>query len=176
MAPNKRFGFTLVEVLVVTSIMLVTTGFGIARYNDYTQQRRLDHEAKKLVSVFELASKRAISGDSSAACADFQGVQVAITKTGSYTVRRCCEGACTSAQSTIYTSAQLPNGINIAAPPSDATYLFNKLTQAVTINPPTSQTIILQNTLSSKCLTVTVSPVGIIKLGIAAACSLYEIY
>lgn len=170
MVPNNRFGFTLVEMLVVTGIMLLTTGFGVARYNDYTQQRRLNQEAKEFTSVMELASKRAVSGDSTTACADFQGIQVSMAPSGTYTMRRCCEGACNSAQSTVYNTYPLPTGITLSAPTATTTYLFNKLTQTITVNPAANQTVTFRNTVSSRCLSVTVSPAGLINLGTEIAC------
>lgn len=170
MAPNKRFGFTLVEMLVVTGIMLATTGFGIARYNDYTQQRRLDQEGKKLFSVFELASKRAISGDSTTACADFQGIQVSINPAGTYTMRRCCEGACSSAQSSIYSTTTLPTGITFEDPKATTTYLFNKLTQTMTMNPSTNPNITLRNAMVSKCIILSVTPAGLIDVSAVSSC------
>jgi prepilin-type N-terminal cleavage/methylation domain-containing protein len=163
-------GFTLVELMVVSGILLVSIGFGSAQYNTYTQQRRLREEVKKMITIMTLAGKRAVSGDSGTGCTDFQGFQIAVTPGGTYTSRRCCESACNSAQSAIASSESLPLGLTFTAPAVNTTYLFNKLNQAVTINPPVNQTITIRNTVLSRCISLTIAPSGLITQTPEVAC------
>jgi prepilin-type N-terminal cleavage/methylation domain-containing protein len=167
---RKSRGFTLIEMMVVCGIMLAAMGLGITRYNDYAQKRRLNGQAKQLTDAMKLASVRALSGDAGAACADFQGYQVALTTTGTYTVKKCCEGACTSAQSTSVATYTLPNGIALTAPAANTTYLFNKLDQTVSIAPSANQTITLRNTLISRCISITIPPSGVVDIQNEVAC------
>lgn len=157
-----RAAFTLIEIMVVIGILLASIGFGAARYGDYTNRRRLRDEAKKIMTVMSQASSRAVAGDSSATCADFQGFQVAITTSGSYTVRRCCEGACNSVQSAVQNTQQLPAGLTFSTPATNTTYLFNKLIQGATISPSANQTITVRSTVLARCIPISVSPAGLV--------------
>ncbi|MBI1863467.1 prepilin-type N-terminal cleavage/methylation domain-containing protein [Candidatus Microgenomates bacterium] len=160
MDKSNRRAFTLIELMVVCSILLASVGFGITRYNDTIQKRRLNQEVRKLSDVMSLASTSATAGDSGTACADFNGYQVALTTTGSYTLRLCCEAACNSAQSLVTATYQLPTGITVSAPASDTTFLFNKLNQSITIAPAANQTVTLRNTVLARCVSVTVATAG----------------
>lgn len=162
--------FTLVEIMVVTGILLTAVGFGTARWGDYTNRRKLADEVKEVMGVMNLASKRAVAGDSGTSCADFQGFQVAVTTAGAYTVRRCCEGACNSAQSTVQETHQLPAGLTFSQPTANTTYLFNKLTQTVTANPSANLTVTVRSTALARCIPLTISPAGLITQQTEVAC------
>lgn len=165
-----RNSFTLVEMLVVTGIILVSVGFGTARLGDYTNRRILADEAKEITNVLSQASKRAVAGDSGSACANFQGFQVSVTTTDAYSVRRCCEGACNSAQSTVQETHQLPVGLRFVQPAVNTTYLFNKLNQTVTANPSANLTISVRSTALARCIPLTISPAGLVTQGAEIAC------
>ncbi|MEK7495679.1 MAG: prepilin-type N-terminal cleavage/methylation domain-containing protein, partial [Patescibacteria group bacterium] len=58
---KKSSGFTLIEILVVTTITLIFLGVGLVQYNANTERFKLKNEGKKLVDVLELAKKKALS-------------------------------------------------------------------------------------------------------------------
>lgn len=165
-----RLGFTLVELMVVTGILLASLGFGITHYNDSIQKRRLNQEVRKLADVMTLASTSATAGNTGTACSDFQGYQVALTTAGAYTLRLCCEAACNTGQSVINATYQTPTGITVSAPTANTTYLFNKLNQTVKIAPAANQTITLRNTVLARCVSLTVPVAGQVTVGAEFAC------
>lgn len=63
MVNNKSF--TLIEILVVVSIIVLFSGITLAAYNNYTEEKKLEADARKIVDVFELARKKANSADAS---------------------------------------------------------------------------------------------------------------
>lgn len=74
--------FSLIEILIILTIILLTTGFSLAYYNSYTQELILKNQAKKLVDVFELAKKKAESSelmlDNGNYCQNFNGYRLKI--------------------------------------------------------------------------------------------------
>jgi len=62
MVKNKQ-AFTLIEVLVSVTIIILFSGMIMAYYNQQTAYKKLAQDADKLVDVLELAKKKAMAGD-----------------------------------------------------------------------------------------------------------------
>lgn len=57
--------FTLIELLIVVSFILLFTGISITYYDRYTEQKKLENASKKMSEVLDLAHAKTITGDSS---------------------------------------------------------------------------------------------------------------
>lgn len=68
---HVAWGFTLIELIIVISVLTLFFGFSLAMYNDFNETKKLEAETKKLVEVLELAKKKIISGDKSALSDDY---------------------------------------------------------------------------------------------------------
>lgn len=60
---EKSYGFTLIEILITTTIMIVLTGLSFAGYNYFHEQRKLEESTKRFVNNLESLKKSAIGGD-----------------------------------------------------------------------------------------------------------------
>lgn len=78
MAKTNR-SFTLIEIIVTVSIILLLTGLTIPRYNTYTQQLKLKSEMEQIADIIELAKKKAISSELfDLNCNQFTGYRVTL--------------------------------------------------------------------------------------------------
>lgn len=57
--------FTLIELIVVITFILIFTGFSIGYYNQFTEQKKLENAGQKVRSILDLGRAKTISGDSS---------------------------------------------------------------------------------------------------------------
>lgn len=69
MDKNNNPGFTLIEILVTSTIMVILTGISIAIFSSYKEDRMLINQAALFVRSLELAKSKAAAGDTSQ-CAD----------------------------------------------------------------------------------------------------------
>src|SRR3990167_11393660 len=89
----KEKGFSLIELIIVISIIIIFSGFSLAAYNNFNEDRRLDEEASKLVDVFNLAAKKSAAGeiDSVYCTGIFHGYITKLSpQTNSYSLAQCC--------------------------------------------------------------------------------------
>lgn len=86
----KKKGFTLIELLFSLTIVGIILGITLPKYANFTERKRLESDAKKMVDTLELARKKAVSSDIAANCLDFAGYQVNITQ-NSYSLEAICE-------------------------------------------------------------------------------------
>jgi prepilin-type N-terminal cleavage/methylation domain-containing protein len=87
-----RFGFTLVELMVVISIMALLFGVGLAKYNQFNQSRKIIEAAKILRSDLTFARSKALAGDKSGACTGILEGWYIKTYTQSYDLGYRCGG------------------------------------------------------------------------------------
>lgn len=69
MEKNSKKSFTLIEILVTSTIMVVLTGISIAIFTSYKEDRLLINQAALFVRALELAKSKAAASDTSQ-CAD----------------------------------------------------------------------------------------------------------
>ena len=63
-SPKKlENAFSLVEILVVVSIILLLTGFSVANYNNFNQENLLKKEVNKFIDVLSLVKTKAVTAD-----------------------------------------------------------------------------------------------------------------
>lgn len=150
--------FTLIELLVIISIMIIFIGATISQYNTFTQQSKLKNEARKLIDIFELAKKKAITADLfDKNCDNFTGYRLTLN-TNNYSLIFCCNSNCST-----------PTNVN--------TYVFSSPNISIfsgtgNLNFPPLMTntnfsiseILLRNSSINKSAKITISPIGIIEL------------
>lgn len=150
--------FTIIEILVVISIMIIFIGSTLAQYNSYTQQSKLKNEAKKLIDVIELAKKKSLSSDlQDKNCTAFTGYRIT-TSASAYSLLFGCNSVYTLVQ-----NYNLSTNITITAA-GRGNFDFPSLMQNVNFN---INSIQLKNTDingNNQCVTISISPIGIINL------------
>lgn len=151
MTKSKQAGYTLIEILIVLSIIVIFSALSLAYYREFDEQRKLDAEAKQLIDVLNLASKKSSSADlsSNPNCSDFQGYRVKIQNTTTYRLQFKCGISYSNIQS--YT---LRTGLNLSGP----NVLFEPLSAETN-----SSTVTITNTVTSKCINIQINPVGTVE-------------
>lgn len=158
--------FTIIELIIVVAITIILTGVGLASYNSFTQDKKLDGDVQKFTDVVELARKKAQSGDATecgsvdpAITPRLEKYSVVVDSSSSYRLVANCPGAAPTP-----INFQLDSSIQLQAP--YPTVDFMPLS-AVT----TASCFILKNTSSSKCKYVKVESSGAICSGSGCVCS-----
>lgn len=144
--------FTLIEILVTVTIILLFTGLSIPRYNTYTQQLKLKSEAEQIADVIELAKKKAISSELyDLNCTDFTGYRVTLNNT-SVSLKFGCANIYQTINSFVF-----DNGITIIAGTGDLD--FPPLALNLNIQIPYVR---LQNIKLNQCQDIYLSSIGIV--------------
>jgi len=152
---DKNNGFTLIEFIVILSIVLLFLGITLPRYNDFGSQLKLKSDAKKLIDVFELAKKKALTGDlQDTSCSDFTGYRTTVVGGSVYSLNFCCAGSCSSVQ-----EYSLSSGITFSS--GIGNYNFTPLMIFPNF---VSNTIRLKNSVINKCVNISISQSGLIEL------------
>ena len=108
---RARGGFTLIELIIVTTIIALLTGIGVASYNNFNQKNIDRSAAKELMNNLRLAQTNARLGRKDPSCtAPLSGWQVVFPAGNtSYQIEGVC-GATTFGLKTF----SLPTGVTIA--------------------------------------------------------------
>lgn len=169
---NKLYssGFTLIEILVVLTIVILLTGVSIAAFSNYNQESQLNKEAQKLVDVLNLTRGKAQTSDINFACSgsdEFGGYRVNLMDIDyDYAFRQCCRDTDTKIMvcaDSILQTYKLPGNIRLTAN-SDAVD-FYPLSEGAK-----PATITLENSPINKCLDVSVLDTGVISVGDLYSC------
>ncbi len=65
MAKNNKKSFTLIEILVVSTITLILSGVSLAIFNVYKDDRALMNQSSHFVQALDIAHSKALAGDTS---------------------------------------------------------------------------------------------------------------
>ena len=144
--------FTLIELMIVLTVTAIITSISLAYYNNFTQQLRLKRNAKKLLSTYELAKKKAMAGDLYQDCDNFTGYTVDVGY-NSYTFNFVCNSVPTTINT--YSFDTGINTINTIGKTS-----FNSMGGFAT----ETNEITLKNQSLTKCIDITISSIGVISL------------
>ncbi len=150
---NQRSGYTLLEILIVVSIISMFTALSIGYYRNFDDQRKLDGDTKQVIDVLNLAANRANSGDlnPNPICPDFQGYAVTIGTSNTYSLQFNCGNVYTAIQ-----NYRLDSGLCFVEVGTNV--LFKPLTAGTNLLRSTGITI---NSLAlSKCQQISVDPAG----------------
>lgn len=158
--------FTLIEILVVLSIVTLFTGFNITNYYNYNQESSLKKEVQKFVDVLSLAEGKTQTSDINFVCSDeFGGYRVEISA-ANYSFKQCCRDTVSKIISSCGITIQSYNF------PSN----INKISGAATIDffplsgGSTNAVIRIKNSSINKCLDISISNNGVITTGDTVSC------
>lgn len=150
---NCCSAFTILEILIVISIVLLTTSVAVVSTRSYSQAQTLDAQTRVVTETLELAKKKAASGDKSACSSTLNGYEVSITSATTFNLNAACSAGDVLVQS--YTIAD-KTAVTIVDYTSADT-LFPPLVQAMTQN-----CIVLQDSRSESCRRIDISVIGTI--------------
>lgn len=142
---NSR-GFTLLELMIVFSIMTILFTFGIALYREFARRQALQNFYKEMVVSLALAREKALSGEKPSGCSGtLVGYQVSFSSS-SYTVSAVC-------------NSLVP--VNTYSAPADislsgfSSFVYKVLGQGTTLANPLSVTLTQSSTGKSINATIT---------------------
>lgn len=125
-------GFTIIEILVATSIMMVLFGIVIARYNSFNESEKVRQAALTLKADLRLAQTKARSGQLplSPECLGFGGYYVDFVTDTSYTIAPECNGSRDFPLDT--TTVTLPVGVTFS--PLPTSFYYRPMTQGTSLS------------------------------------------
>jgi prepilin-type N-terminal cleavage/methylation domain-containing protein len=150
---KRTNAFTIIELLIVTAIILIFASISIAYFNYFTEEKKLENEAKKLINVMDLAKKKASSGDQFGACTDLTGYSVDVGAS-SYVMKGCCTGTCSE------TIASYSYDPAITATAGTGEIIFSLLSAGTNLSG--TRSVILRNDISDQCITLTIGVNGLV--------------
>lgn len=154
---HKLFeAFTFIELIISITIIMIFAAVVLPSYNTYTNQQKLKGDTQKIADTLELAKKKAFSSDLYTSCANFNGYQVSITNTTTYILRFGCNG---SYQDINTYELKSESNNTIVSTLGDFTFLPQGINTKISIG-----TIQVRNSILGQCLSITISPIGIINI------------
>lgn len=156
---NKQRGFTLIELLIVTGIIGIILGIGIAQYVRFNRLQILDQATQNLKSNLRFAQNLALSGEKPSSCQEegqekvLDGYRVRFFSGGGsedfYQIEPVCEGEAGE----VIRTFKLPQNIRFNPLPSPSQVLFKVLGQGTDLG--SELTITLQGFGAQKTVTIT---------------------
>lgn len=180
-----RAGFTLIELVLVISIIAVLSGFIVANYSSFSEEKKLTETTTQVSGILMQARSRATTGDLGPyPCEPFEGYQVSYSSSTptQYEMRICCNATCaTSGPSASYIISRydLPANIEFVDTTDHNTTLdsfslrFNPFADGTSLqedDPPEDLTLVLKNRFVNRCNWITISPLGVIETGRLFGC------
>lgn len=164
---NKK-SFTLVEILVITTIVVLFTGTLLASYNNFNQQKNSEKEINRFVDVLSLAKSKAQSADIYFGCSgsdEFGGYTITVNDSD-YNFKQCCRDVATKNPSicgSVIQTYDFPSSISNISGPTEVN--FYPLAEGATpIN------ITIKNTAINKCSDISISETGVISAADIQSC------
>ena len=122
---KKRFGYTLIEILVVITIGVILGTVGMVKYRDASRRQAVDAAAEKLVSALRKAQVNAASGvKNSCGSSPLEGWQVKVNA-NNYVIQVKC------VDSTYDNRTENIEGASVTSFPSSNPILFNLIAALV---------------------------------------------
>lgn len=124
----KRDGFSLVELLVVVSILTIVLGFGLASFMRFNRHERLKQAGLTLKSSLRFAQTKTISVEKpSSGCTTYIGIRLSFMIDG-YTIQPECDPEGAAGSPTTVTFSQ---GLTFTAIPSTFMFLQQNVLDSV---------------------------------------------
>lgn len=143
---SRNFGFTLIELMVVTLVILVLTGGALTSYFKFNEKQALTNDARALVGEISRARTLASSMKYPTGCTGFNGVNFRndALNTGVTVTTQCTSGNFSEVKSPLLTSTSFSSAFNITFLPGSG-YLSTGVDQTIILtdqkSPPNTMTI-----------------------------------
>lgn len=156
----KSSAYTLIEILVVISIIGLFMSVGIVQYRDYARRQSLTSAARDMVNTLRLMQEDALSGNKTGRCNSndvLVGYKIKFTGNNKYSIIAVCG---------MGDSTTVPGYKNITAPadttysPSGMSFMFKVLGQGTDLVSGTDFKITVTQTSTGKTQIITVSSDG----------------
>src|SRR3989304_764877 len=153
---SNFLGYTLIEILIAITIMVLLFLTGFASYRDFSRRQELISAVRQVQGDVRRAQESAIASKKPAGCAVFDGFYFVVIPTNRYEIRWVC-GSFTGVEKAV----TLPAGITISGlspnlTPSNS-ILFKTLGQGTNIVSAGSTSFTLTQANYSKTTTITVT-------------------
>ncbi len=159
-------GYTLIELLIVITIIGLFSALSLAYYNNFNETKKLTKETQRFLSVLDLAKKKSMAGDASMCSSLDPAVTPAVAE---YAVNIL---SASSYQLAPNCTAGLPNTITYNTDPS---IVFPNPVGSVAFYPLTanssSSCVILKNKNTSVCHYINVQNGGTVCDGTCSSCA-----
>lgn len=154
--PFKRdlLGYTLIEILVVVSIMSILFTVGYANYRDFARRQALTASARQMKSNISLAREKAATGEKPEGCTTLLGYNIRFSEDG-YSLEAVCSGTTISIK-TVSLSSNVGSSV-----PSTNPIFFKVLSKGTSLSE--DATITLTQSESGKTENVVITPEGEVK-------------
>lgn len=164
--------YSLLEILLVVFIIAVFSGMALPYFNNSTNNKKLEQEAKRLIDVIELAKAKASAGESDIpGCEIFRGYRILFDNPPTqYRLRTCCSNfanpaiLCSFSVDKFY---KVQTGMSYTFSPNLATpnnfIHFSNIKHGTTLT--SSGVIKITNASINKCIPITVDPLGLVTEG-----------
>ena len=143
---SPQRGFTLFELIVAISILVLVFGLAIAGFNTFNKRERLRQAGLTLKANLRFAQTKALSVDKpTSGCTAFTGMRISFTAT-SYTISHTCTEGVVGTGETV----TMQPGITLS--PVPATFTFIPLKGSTSL--PAGQTLSITNTMFTYSLAI----------------------
>ncbi len=146
---KRKSGFTLIEILVVVSVIVILFSIGLAQYMKFNRQQILEQAALELKTDLTNAQSKALSGKKKCTEGVFDGILVEFN-TDNYTLYSSCGSGL---DLKLISDNQLSSGVRITERPEDG-ILFKPVTGGTDIQEESGITITLSGYGATKDLVV----------------------
>ena len=111
-------GYTLIELILVVSALLLIAAFGIARYNEFNERQNVQQTADSFISNLRLIQAKALSGDKPQGCTTLVGWTVEFAPESYTMYADCSNGIIASTRVTV----DVPENVTISPASGTRTY------------------------------------------------------
>lgn len=143
MFKGEKNGYTIVELLIVISILALFAAFGFANFRGFSQRQEVANSTEQVISDLRFAQSQALAGTKPTSCTgDLQGYRFAVTGSSppSYAISAVCDNT------VLVKTALLPATINLT---TGSPILFMTVGHGTDILPGGSVTISISGELQS---------------------------
>lgn len=165
----RKKGFMLIGIIIIVMVIGILSTLSLARYNDFTENNKLDNDASKLVDILELARKKTVSGDNPTTCASFNGYGIANVDATSYKLQLCCSSDCSSYSDLNIYKLETTNSFTGNRPEIK----FAPLTGYLHLpeeSPGETLILTIKNRVINKCISINITYIGLITQQSKANC------
>jgi len=153
-------GFTLVEILVASTVVMLLTGLGLASWNRFHDRSLLSSVTNQLATELRQVRQAALSGEKPASnCSVFDGYRIEVN-TDSLRVQSCCDNCCRAGgscpPSLPQRTIEIDSRVSLAA--TNFPLIF------VSLKGTTDKTAQLELSFSGQSKTIEITPSGEVKI------------